>query len=110
MKDENLPDYWDLMNDGYYQTAHKMAKSSFGTYRHHLAGRVYLLHMLVKLPILAQCSAANPALIEVPALAKWIDDLQRHKKTLHATDWFSVVGQAWVYNIVSQISIEGIND
>ena len=81
MKDENLPDYWDLMHDEYYQAAHQMTKSSFGTYRHHLAGRTYLLHMLVKLPILKQCSTTNPKRREVPALKKWIEDLQRHKQT-----------------------------
>ena len=58
-----------------------MAKSGFGTYCFNLAGRKYVLHMLVQLPILAQCSAANPELIEVPALTKWITDLQRHKQT-----------------------------
>ena len=81
MKDENLPDYWDLMHDEYYQAAHQMTKSSFNTYAHHLAGRSYLLHMLVKLPILPQCSTAKSNLIELPALKKWIDDLQRHKTT-----------------------------
>ena len=37
--------------------------------------------MLVKLPIIAQCSTPNPNRTEVPALDKWIEDLRRHKQT-----------------------------
>ena len=37
--------------------------------------------MLVKLPILAQCTTSNLKRTEVPALEKWIEDLQRHKQT-----------------------------
>jgi len=58
-----------------------MAKGGFHTYCFHLSGNRYLLQMLLQLPILAQCSAANPELIEIPALTKWITDLQEHKQT-----------------------------
>ena len=39
--------------------------------------------MLVKLPIIAQCTTRDPATkpTEVPALEKWIADLQHHKTT-----------------------------
>ena len=36
--------------------------------------------MLLQLPILAQCSSSEPELAEVPALTKWITDLQEHKQ------------------------------
>ena len=45
-----------------FAAAHKWAHSAFATLQHHVAGHKYVLHMLVKLPILAQCSAANPEL------------------------------------------------
>ena len=80
MKDENLAEYWEVKRV-HPQSAHKWAKSSFNTYTHHLAGQRYLLHMLVKLPILAQCTTTNPKRREVPAFEKWIEDLQRHKQT-----------------------------
>ena len=80
MKDENLAEYWEVKRV-HPQSAHKWAKSSFHTYTHHLAGQRYLLHMLVKLPILAQCTTTNPKRREVPAFEKWIEDLQRHKQT-----------------------------
>ena len=81
MKDENLPYYWELIEAENFKDAHKWTKSAFGIFQHQVAGHKYVLHMLVKLPILAQCSAANPKLIEIPALRKWMSDLQRHKQT-----------------------------
>ena len=80
MKDENLAEYWEV-KWMHPQSAHKWAKSAFHTYTHHVAGQRYLLHMLVKLPILAQCTTSNLKRTEVPALEKWIKDLQRHKQT-----------------------------
>ena len=77
MKDENLPYYWELIEAENFKDAHKWTKSAFGTFLHQVAGHKYVLHMLVQLPILAQCSVANPELIEIPALTKWTTDLQR---------------------------------
>lgn len=77
MRSENLSYYWELIERGCLRDAHQMTKSAFDIYCHQLAGRKYVLHMLVQLPILAQCSVANPELIEIPALTKWTTDLQR---------------------------------
>ena len=83
MKEEKLPSYYLFLERAAngekvcYQKAHCMVRSGFSSYCHHLAGCKYLLHMLLQLPILAQCSAANPERAEIPALTKWITDLQR---------------------------------
>ena len=59
-----------------------MAKRSFNTYLFHLAGSKFLLHKLIQLPILAQCSAEQPASAQLPlCLMKCIDDFQEQKKT-----------------------------
>ena len=82
MKDTNIDMYWEVKwKDP--KSAHKWAHSAFHTFAHHLSGQKYLLHMLVKLPIIAQCTTRGPATkpTEVPALEKWIEDLQRHKQT-----------------------------
>ena len=80
MKDENQDEYWEVKwKDP--QSAHRWAKSAFHTFTHHVSGQRYLLHMLVKLPILAQCTTSNLKRREVPALEKWIEDLQHHKQT-----------------------------
>jgi len=79
MKDENLEEYGEV-KQRHPQSAHKWGKSSFSTYIHHVAGQRYLLQMLVKFPIIAQCSTPNPNRREVPALDKWIEDLRRHKQ------------------------------
>ena len=42
--------------------------------------------MLLQLPILAQCSAANPEPAEISALTKWMTDLQRVKQTQEYKD------------------------
>ena len=80
MKVEKVEEYYSKKKQR-PKSAHDMEKSSFTTYQYHLAGEKYLLQMLVQLPILAQCCTAKPKLREVPALKKWIDDLQRHKQT-----------------------------
>ena len=80
MKDKNLDKYWEVKSKD-PQSAHKWAHSAFHTFAHHVSGQKYLLHMLVKLPILAQCTTSNLKRTEVPALEKWIKDLQRHKQT-----------------------------
>ena len=92
MKAENLPSYYlylERSENGEkvcYRKAHRMVKSGFSSYCHHLAGSKYLLRMLLQLPILAQCSAANPELAEIPALTKWMNDLQRVKQTKEYED------------------------
>ena len=92
MKEDKLPKYYDLVKrgdngeKGCAQKAHRMKKSGFGTYCHHLAGHKYVLQMLLQLPILAQCSVSNPDLLEKPALTKWITDLQRQKHTQEYRD------------------------
>ena len=80
MKDTNIDEYWEVK---WWdpKSAHKWAHSAFHTFAHHLSGQKYLLHMLVKLPIRAQCTTSNLKRTEVPALEKWIEDLQNHKKT-----------------------------
>ena len=80
MKDTNVDTYWEMKwKDP--QRAHKWAHSAFHTFTHHVSGQKYLVHMLVKLPIIAQCTTSNLRRTEVPALNKWIKDLQRHKRT-----------------------------
>ena len=92
MKAEKLPSYYlylERSENGEkvcYRKAHHMVKSGFSSYCHHLAGSKYLLRMLLQLPILAQCSAANPELAEIPALTKWMTDLQRVKQTKEYKD------------------------
>ena len=80
MKDENLDKYWEVKRKD-PQRAHKWAHSAFHTFTHHVSGQRYLLHMLVKLPIRAQCTTSNLKRREVPAIDKWIKDYQRHKQT-----------------------------
>ena len=58
-----------------------MAHGNFNIYCFQLSGNRYLLHMLLQLPILAQCSTTEAEHVEVPALTKWITDLQEHKQT-----------------------------
>ena len=87
MKAENLPSYYHYLERSAngekvcYRKAHQMVKSGFNSYCHYLAGSKYLLRMLLQLPILAQCSAANPEPAEISALTKWMTDLQREKQT-----------------------------
>ena len=65
MKEEKLPSYYLFLERAAngekvcYQKAHCMVRSGFSSYCHHLAGCKYLLHMLLQLPILAQCSATT---------------------------------------------------
>ena len=81
MREDNLHKHNALIENGQNQKAHKLAHRTFTSYRFHLSGSKYLLQMLMQLPILAQCSASQPALAEVPALTKWIADLQEHRQT-----------------------------
>ena len=92
MKAENLSSYYHYLErsangeKACYRKAHHMAKSGFSSYCHYLAGSKYLLRMLLQLPILAQCSAANHEPAEISALTKWMTDLQRVKQTQEYKD------------------------
>ena len=80
MMDKNVKAYKKLKRKN-RQAAHLWARSAFNTYIHHLAGQRFLVQMLVKLPIIAQCSDPNPNRREVPALDKWMKDLRQHKQS-----------------------------
>ena len=80
MKDKNVKAHKKLKRKK-RQAAHLKARSAFNTYIHHLAGQRFLVQMLVKLPIIAQCSDPNPNRREVPALDKWMEDLKQHKQS-----------------------------
>ena len=84
MDEDNVRIYHNLRRAGLIQSlqAQQIAKTLFGAYTFHLAGSKFLLHKLIQLPILAQCSAEQPASAQLPAsLMKCINDLQEHKKT-----------------------------
>ena len=80
MKDKNVKEYKKVKRR-HRQSAHLWGRSAFNTYIHHLAGQRFLVQMLVKLPIIAQCSDPNPNRREVPALYKWMEDLRQHKQS-----------------------------
>ena len=80
MKDKNVKEY-KKVKQRHRQGAHLWGRSAFNTYIHHLAGQRVLVQMLVKLPIIAQCSDPNPNRREVPALDKWLEDLRHHKQS-----------------------------
>ena len=92
MKAENLPSYYHYLERSAngekrcYRKAHHMVKSGFSSYCYYLAGSKHLLRMLLQLPILAQCSAANPEPAEISALTKWMTDLQWVKQTQEYKD------------------------
>ena len=84
MKPDKLPEYYDLLHSGTTgarQEAHQMIRTGHSSYCFYLSGSKYLLQMLLQLPILAQCTWREPDRVEVPALARWIMDLQRHKES-----------------------------
>ena len=59
-----------------------MALEAFDVYKSELAGSKFLLHKLIQLPIIAQCSAAPSDSAEQPAsLMKCINDFQKYMKT-----------------------------
>ena len=80
MKDKNVKEYKKVKRK-HRQGAHLWGRSAFNTYIHHLAGQRFLVQMLVKLPIIAQCSDPNSNRREVPALDKWMEDLRHHKQS-----------------------------
>ena len=84
MDEDNARIYHELREASLIQSLHaqKFAKKAFSAYMFHLAGSKFLLHKLIQLPILAQCSAEQPASAQLPAsLMKFINDLQEHKNT-----------------------------
>ena len=84
MRPSKIPEYYCVLHSreiGARQTAHQMIKSGHYSYCFCLAGNKYLLQMLLKLPVLEQCSSHEAADIEVKALALWIADLQIHKES-----------------------------
>ena len=80
MKDKNVKEYKKVKRK-HRQGAHLWGRSAFNTYIHHLAGQKFLVQMLVKLPIIAQCTDPNSNRREVPALDKWMEDLRQHKQS-----------------------------
>ena len=82
MDEDNLIIYDNHLWEGKYNAAQHMAEKSFNTYLSHLAGSKFLLHKLIQLPILAQCSAEQPASAQLPAsLMKCINDLHVYMQT-----------------------------
>ena len=84
MKPDRLPRYYSLLRSGESharQAAHQIIESGHCTYCFYLAGSKYLLQMLLQLPILAQCMRHEPDHVEVPALGRWIADLQNHQES-----------------------------
>ena len=82
MDEDKVRIYHLLRCTGRGWKAQQIAKKAFSAYMFDLAGSKFLLHKLIQLPILAQCSAEQPASAQLPAcLMKCINDLQEHKKT-----------------------------
>ena len=84
MRPSKIPEYYCVLHSreiGARQTAHQMIKSGHYSYCFYLAGNKYLLQMLLKLPVLEQCSSHEAADIEAKALQWWIADLQIHKES-----------------------------
>jgi len=81
MGEDNLRKHYTFLDQGRKQKAHQLAHRAFHAYLFQLSGCRYLLQMLLQLPILPQCSAAQPAFGEVPALTTMIADLEEHQQT-----------------------------
>ena len=90
MNVETLRKYNGFLKNGKNGPAQKLGRTAFSTYKFQLSGSKFLLHKLIQLPILAQCtmeqnpgSAAPPAAPHPlgPVLMKCLTDLQEHKKT-----------------------------
>ena len=82
MDEDKVRIYHHLTRAGLLQQAQQIAKKAFRAYMFDLAGSKFLLHKLIQLPILAQCSAEQPASAQVPAsLMNYMNDLQEHKQT-----------------------------
>ena len=82
MNEKNQSIYDNHLGQGQYNAAQQIAKRCFNTYLLQLAGLKFLLHKLIQLPILAQCSAEQPASAQMQvSLMNYINDLQEHKQT-----------------------------
>ena len=90
MNEENLSIYRNLKRAGKHNAAQQLREKCFSAHLLQLAGSKFLLHKLIQLPILAQCSAEPPASAEEPAqfsaeqpasLLKCMTELQEHRKT-----------------------------
>ena len=84
MDEDKVRIYHDLRRAGLSQSlkAQQIAKQAFRSYIFDLVGSKFLLYKLIQLPILAQCSAEQPASVQQPdSLMNYINDLQKHKKT-----------------------------
>ena len=86
MKASKISEYYELLRRGENgetscsQQAHQMLHHH-GTYCFYLGGPRYLMQTLLQLPILAQCTWREPDRVEVPALGRWIADLQNHQES-----------------------------
>ena len=84
MDEDDVRMYRHLTESGLMQArwARQFSKKCFSAYLYHLAGSKFLLHKLIQLPILAQCSAEQPASALLPlCLMNCIKDFQEQKKT-----------------------------
>ena len=90
MNPQALMKYKQLLDSGKNSAAQQLGKSAFSTYLFQLSGSKFLLHKLIQLPILPQCTIKqSPGSAEPPAalhpfgsvLMKCVADLQEHKET-----------------------------
>ena len=90
MNPETLETYNQFLDRGKKGAAQQLGKTAFSTYLFQLSGSKFLLHKLIQLPILPQCtmvqysgSAEPPAALYLlgPVLMKCVTDLQEHKKS-----------------------------
>ena len=90
MNPQALMKYKQLFDSGKNSAAQQLGKSAFSTYLFQLSGSKFLLHKLIQLPILPQCTIKqSPGSAEPPAalhplgsvLMKCVADLQEHKET-----------------------------
>ena len=90
MNPETLMKYNQLLDRGKNGAAQQLGKTAFSTYLFQLSGSKFLLHKLIQLPILPQCTMVqDPGSAEPPAalcplgpvLMKCVTDLQEHKKS-----------------------------
>ena len=81
MLEKNLEKYKELRRRK-PSDAQQMVKKSFNSHLFHLAGSKFLLHKLIQLPIIAQCTANSSDSAEQPAsLMRCINDMREHMQT-----------------------------
>ena len=90
MNPASLMKYKQLLASRQNAAAQKLGKQAFSAYLFQLSGSKFLLHKLIQLPILPQCTtvqssgSAEPPAAPYrfgPVLMKCVTDLQEHKKT-----------------------------